>query len=94
MEIEVHYFTVLSKITGKRQEKIQIKEGSALGGLLTILTRKYGADIERYVASGRKGKGLQLVFLLNGQNIAQRNGLETKLHDGDIVEMVPPLAGG
>lgn len=94
MEITIRYFTVLSKLTQKRQEKIKIKEGSTLKDVLGLLVQRYGESLERYVSSGRANKGLQLVLLLNGQDIAQMNGLKTKLHDGDTVALMPPIAGG
>lgn len=94
MEITVRYFTVLGKLTEKRQEKIKIKEGATLEDMLALLVQRYGENFERYVSSGRTRKGLQLVLLLNGQDIAQLSGLETTLHDGDTVALIPPIAGG
>lgn len=94
MEITVHYFTVLHSLTKKRFEKIKIKENSTIEGILTVLVQKYGENFERYVSSGKRMKGLQLVFLLNGQDVAQFNGLRTLLHDGDTVSLMPPIAGG
>ena len=94
MEIIVRYFTILRKITKKRQERIKIKEDSTFEDMLAILVKRYGENFERYASSGRGKKGLQLVFLLNGQDIAQFNGLKTRLHNGDTVTVMPPIAGG
>ena len=94
MEITVHYFTVLRNVTKKRFEKIRIKQDSTLEDVLTVLVRRYGTDFERYVSSGKRRKGLRLVYLLNGQDIAQFNGLRTQLHDGDTVALMPPISGG
>lgn len=94
MEITVRYFTVLRKTTGKRQEHLKIRENSTLEDMLSMLTEKYGRNFERYISSGIAKRGLQLVFLLNGQDIAQFNGLKTMLHDGDTVALMPPIAGG
>lgn len=94
MEITVSYFTVLRSITEKRQEKINIEEDSTFEDILTILVKRYGKNFERYVSSGEEKKGLPLVFLLNGQDIWQFNGLKTRLHDGDNVVLMPPIAGG
>jgi MoaD family protein len=94
MEITVSYFTVLRSITEKRQEKIKIEEDSTFEDILAILVKRYGKNFERYVSSGEEKKGLPLVFLLNGQDIWQFNGLKTRLHDGDNVALMPPIAGG
>jgi len=94
MEIMVRYFTILRKLTEKKQEKLKIKEDSTLEDMLTLLTKRYGESFERYASSGRVKKGLQMVFLLNGEDITQFNGLKTMLHNGDIVTLMPPIAGG
>ena len=94
MEITVRYFTVLRKVTQKRQESLELKSGSTLEEMLTVLTEKYGKNFEKYASSGKEKKGLQLVFLLNGQDVRSSNGLKTKLHNGDTVAVMPPIAGG
>jgi MoaD family protein len=94
MQIIMRYFTVLSKITRKRQERIILKENSTIEEVLAILMERYGENFRRYVSSGRGGSGLKLICLLNGQDVAQFNGFKTKLQDGDTVALMPPIAGG
>ena len=94
MEITVHYFTVLRKLTGKRQEKIKIKEDSSFKDMLAVLVEKYGEGFERYVSPSKGKKGLQLVLLINNQDSNQLNGLKAALHDGDTVSLILPIAGG
>ncbi len=94
MEITVRYFTVLRELTRKKLEKLEIKEDSTLEDMLALLVKRYGESFERYVSSGRTKKGLPMVYLLNGQDIAQFDGLKTKLHNGDTVAVMPPIAGG
>ena len=76
------------------EEKVQVNEGTTMEALLSSLSRKYGGDFERYIYSGVKRKGLKVVFLLDGMNILQLQGLETKLVNGCTVTMMPPVAGG
>jgi MoaD family protein len=94
MEVTVRYFTVLRKITQKRQENLEMKPNSTVEDMLTVLTGKYGESFERYVSSGKRRKGLQLVFLLNGQDVRNLDGLKTRLNNGDTVAVMPPIAGG
>jgi len=94
MEIVVRYFTILREITKKRQERIKMKEDSTFEDVLAILVRRYGESFKRYTQSIKRKKGLRLVLLLNGQDISQINGLKTRLHNGDTVAVVPPIAGG
>jgi MoaD family protein len=94
MEITVHYFTVLRELTKKRQEKIKLKEGSTVEELFALLTESYGARFKRHVFPPKAKKGLQLVLLLNNQDISQLSGFKTTLHDGDIISLILPIAGG
>jgi hypothetical protein len=66
----------LREVTKKRQEIIEIKQNSTLEDMLTLLIKKYGANFERYVSSGREKKGLQLILLLNEQDISQLTFIE------------------
>lgn len=77
-----------------RDEKVRVDEGSTVGDLLSALSTRYGGDFERYIYSGVKRKGLKIVFLLDGRNILQLQGLATKLADGCTITMMPPVAGG
>lgn len=94
MKVIVRYFTVLREVTGKREEEIDAKKGSTIEDILNFLNGKYGKEFEKYVLSGRRHKGLKLLFLMNGQNIEQLEGLKTKLYDGSILTIMPPVAGG
>ena len=94
METTIRYFTVLREFTGKRQEKIKIKEGSTVEDMLALLVNNYGAQFKKHVFPPKGKKGLQLVLLLNNQDITQLNGLKTALHDGDTVSLILPIAGG
>jgi MoaD family protein len=94
MEITVHYFTILRELTEKRQEKIKLKEASTVEDMLAFLIEIYGARFKQYVSSPKAKKGLQLVLLLNNQDISQLHGFKTTLHDGDIVSLILPIAGG
>ena len=94
MEINIRYFYPLRDMTGIAEEKIRLNSGTTMELLLESLSRKYGEDFEKYIYSGVKRKGLKIIFLLNGTNILQLQGLKTKLVNGSTVTMMPPVAGG
>ena len=94
MEITIHYFTVLREFTGKRQEKVKVKEGSTVEDMLALLVKNYGTQFKKHVSPPKGKKGLQLVLLLNNQDMNQLNGLKTTLHNGDNVCLILPIAGG
>lgn len=94
MKIIVNYHTILREITGKRKDEIDIEESSTIDDILNLLGKNYGKKFEKYLLSGRRQKGLPLIFLLNGQNIEKMDDLKTKLHDQDNLTIIPPVAGG
>jgi molybdopterin converting factor small subunit len=71
-----------------------MKLNSTLGDMLIALVNKYGDDFARYLSSSNAKKGLQPVFLINGQDARWRQGFKTTLHNGDTVALIPPIAGG
>ena len=94
MEINVRYSHKLREIVKKREEVVQIREQASLKDLLSLLSKKYGEEFEQYVYSGLRGKGLPIVFLIDGKNVSQLGGLETALLNSCVVTMIPPIAGG
>ena len=94
MEVTIRYCYPLRDMTGISEEEIRLNEGTPMELLLDSLSRKYGEDFEKYIYSGVKRKGLKIIFLLNGKNILQLQGLKTKLVNGCSVTMMPPVAGG
>ena len=63
--------------------------------VLKILSERYGKHFTDYVYSADSGeiKGF-LQFLINGKNASSLNGLQTKIKDGDVLALLPPVGGG
>ena len=94
MKVEVRFFTSLREITGKKTEEIQLNDAFTVKELLTMLSSRYGKEFRDYVYT-RKGEvqGF-LSFLVNGKNINVLEGFGTKLEQGDVVAILPPVGGG
>ncbi len=83
--VRVKLFATLRDITGKRE--IEIHGVSTVAELLERLYALYGDDFRREI----EGKNM---ILVNGRNILDGDGYETKLSDGDEVAIFPPVGGG
>jgi molybdopterin synthase sulfur carrier subunit len=96
MQISIRYFTLLRELTGKKEEKLAFPEGqrATVSLALKMLSEKYGKPFDIYVfdKDGRVKGFLQ--FLINGASAATLNGLESTLHEGDVLAILPPVGGG
>jgi MoaD family protein len=97
VEISVRFFTTLREVTGKKEETIRFKTGEkvTVNVIIEKLAKKHGKNFTDYVFDRKTGnvKGF-LQFLINGRSASTIKGLDTKLADGDILAIIPPVGGG
>ena len=93
----MRFFTALREITGKREETVTFKnaEDATINSVLNRLAKRYGKSFVDYVYDQRTSEAKSfLQFLVNGRSASTSNGLETKLSDGDVLAIIPPVGGG
>jgi MoaD family protein len=97
MRVSVRFFTTLREIVGKREETLEFPDDGnvTVDAVLKRLAEIYGKRFIDYIYDGKTGgvKGF-LQFLINGRSASTLNGLETKLVDGDVLAIIPPVGGG
>lgn len=79
--ISIKYFSVLSEITGKRQEKLPTREGETLHDILQSITERF-PEIEKYRPHIRAAVN---------QNYEE---FDFKPKDNDEVVFITPVSGG
>jgi MoaD family protein len=94
MNVEVKFFTSLREITGKKVEQIQLQNQITVDELVTMLSNRYGKKFREYIYNKKGEVQPFLSFLVNGKNVNTMQGLDTKLENGDIVAILPPVGGG
>lgn len=94
MKVKVRYFALLREFTGKREDLVELEEDTSVGELLETLSAKYGEKFRDYLYGVGEFEGLSINILLNGRNISLNEGFKTKLQDGDVLSILPPVAGG
>lgn len=99
MKVTVRPYLFLRDALGKKEIILDLVEGSTVYDLLEALRREYG--LTDRIESGRHilqllegGEPVGLIILIDGGNIRQKQGTATKLHDGAVVSLFPPAAGG
>jgi MoaD family protein len=97
LQVSVRFFTSLRELIGKREQTLKFRDGETVtvDTVLKRLAERYGKSFVQYVYDGKTGevKGF-LQFLVNGRSTSTLGGLGTKLVDGDVLAIIPPVGGG
>jgi MoaD family protein len=97
VHVSVRFFTTLREVTGKKEEALEFPQGKTVtvDKVLKRLTQRYGRKLVEYVYDAKTGevKGF-LQFLVNGRSASSLEGLSTRLADGDVLAIIPPVGGG
>jgi len=94
MEVKVKFFTSLREITGKKEDEIQSPKIFTVEELLDNLSKKYGREFTEYLYDEKGEVRSYIQILINGRGIKALQGFETKLKEGDVVAIFPPVGGG
>ncbi len=90
MTVEVRVTATLQNLVGAK--KVQ-SEGATVGELLTNLDGQYPGF--RAQISGEDGQLHRFVNIyLNDEDIRYLQALDTPLNEGDVISILPALAGG
>jgi sulfur-carrier protein len=90
MSVEVRVTAVLQKLTGG--QKSVKSEGATVGALLENLDTAYPGLKQNVMQDGKLHRFVNIY--LNDEDIRYLGQLETALTDGDVVSILPALAGG
>ncbi len=86
---------VPSALAGLFQGRKEFEDSaSSLGELFQRLVEKYGSPVaDRFLNPDGKLKPIVNVYV-NGRNARFSGGLDTRLDEGDVVSILPAVAGG
>ena len=89
-QIEVHLFSTLREKVGKGKISIDARN---IKDALRKLENKFGDKFREELYEKGRIKS-HYIFLLNGRVIDVKALSQTKLSPGDILHIMPPVAGG
>jgi len=89
----VKFFANFREAVG--QERVEVAAVGDVAALLDELVRRFGEKITgQLYESGSKKLRETVNVLVNGHGINLLSGIDTKLKDGDVVAIFPPVSGG
>ena len=94
MRVKVKYLTTLRELAESAEEEIEIQDSGTLNDLIEEVTSKYGEKVRNLLRLYLKEVDPSIYFLINGTNARMLSGVNTKLNEGDIVAIIPPIGGG
>jgi len=94
LKIEVRLFANLREFAKTKAVVEDIKSGTSVGDVLQKICARFGARFREQVLNKRGQPNENVKVLLNGHNIVFLQGTATKLRDGDVIAIFPPVGGG
>lgn len=94
LKVRVKYFTFLRELVGRKEEEYEFETEPTVEKLIKIIAEKYGKEAKEYLFEKDGKLKENLSFLVNGKSIVSLNGPKTKLKNGDILAIIPPVGGG
>jgi len=90
--ITVRFFSITKKLFGAGDVGVPAEAAADVEGLLVHVCDTAEKSKGVFVAPGALRP--DVTVLVNGRNIALLEGLHTTVRPGDVVAVVPPMAGG
>ncbi len=95
MKVKIYAIMELKKILGEREFEISIPEGSTVKDLLSWMVNKWGNPLSDHLFKEETHSVFPHIrFMVNGRSIEFLKGMDTVLHEGDELSMLPLVAGG
>jgi sulfur-carrier protein len=93
--VKVRTILTIKKIVGKGEIEVPVPENITLQELVAMLVKRHGDELASLLRGPETGNSLPYIrYMVNGRDIAFLNGMETALHSGDEVLILPPVSGG
>jgi MoaD family protein len=92
MKVTITYFGQLRHVVGVESEAGEYADALPLTTVLAGLADRYGEAFRTIVFDDQGGLRASLMVLVNGVAVAK--GMAPALRDGDVVTLLPAIAGG
>jgi MoaD family protein len=92
MQIKLRYFGFFEDLAGRKEESLGFTKGNMrIGDIINILSEKYGTPFIKTLINPNTNQIREgCILLLNDT----KGYLGEQIKDGDVISMLPVLAGG
>jgi len=92
--IKIFFLSLLEDITGVNEITLNIEKNSTIKDVLKLLTSEFGKEFKITIFENPDTLSKYIIISLNGRDIRSLKNLDSNLHDGDEVALLPAIAGG
>lgn len=94
MRLRVQYTAQLRSVVGREEEEVDLPEGSNLEELLQHVARRLRREAASHLLTSQGDLQPSLMVVLNNGAISPRDAGAVSINAGDVVTLMPPIAGG
>lgn len=94
MKLRVQYTAQLRTAIGCAEEEVELADGINLAELLAHLAANRRGDAAPHLVTGAGEPQPCLLLAVNGSAVSARDARARVMHPGDVVTLMPPIAGG
>ena len=95
MAVTVVLVGAARELFGRPSYTVDLKPGMTIRGLFEELSRSSGPGFEGKIYDVHNGRmNEHIVVFINSREIRSLEGLDTRLKEGDVITILPPMAGG
>lgn len=91
--VTVRYYNVLRDLAGRQEETKDLSDDATVADLLRLLADSHGRPMRRLLLAVDGAKSPYLSLFVNQKRV-QGTGTDAVLGDGDVVMVLPAIAGG
>src|SRR5262245_57500477 len=94
MRLCVQYTAQLRTVAGRAEEEVELPEGSSLAELLVHLASDVRREAAPHLLTSAGELQPSLLVAVNKHAVSLRAAQNTPVRPGDVVMLMPPIAGG
>ena len=93
INVNVKFFGVFRNYTKKENTRFSLDEPASIETLIMKLSNQ-SDQFKELMGNKTKELSSNVIVMVNGKEIGVLNGIQTDLHDGDNIILIPAVHGG